>query len=445
MRTAGDLTTTRRRLVEFAAQRPIVASGVVAAVVRVIVAATSFVVHHNGLLDDERSYLALARFLSHGGTPSQWYAGFKDSPFPAISAFVVPLSWLERMFGPSRLSGQLLAATFGVLTVLLVTWLAVRIVEPVWALAAGLVAALLPTQVLWSSLVLRESMIWASLALLALAIATASPTRWRAPVVAAAIALMAVARLRPQTAVVTACALLGTVVLAWRALPRGAALGFVAVAVLAPVTGGLGLVGVRFVLEERGSAGAARSALAAEADSSFVDLEPVDPKSVTVPSTVVSHRPTDAPERRVPFDVVTDDGRTIAVIRDERGRLVRVDGAPGLRGVVDGVVGVVVRPLPWESTADAGPGVLAVESVSWYTLVALAVVGAIAGRHRREVVAFPILVVVGLLTLAVLTEGNVGTALRHRAQTQWALVVLAAVGAQSVWHRYAARRARLVP
>lgn len=423
------------RVVEAAARRPLVAAALVALAARLLTAVVSFVVHDGAFADDERSLLDLARFLADDGEPSEWYAGFDKSPFPALSAFVVPLSWLMRVLGPSRLLGQLLAVSFGVVTVVLVTWLAMRIVDRAWAVAAGLIAALLPTQVLWSSLALRESMIWATLALIAASLTAAATERsWRlGSLVGVAVGIAALARLRPLTAVIAVWAIVGSLAVLARTLPRSMSIAVALAALLAPVTGGLGIAGIPYVVEERGHSGEARSVLAAEADSGFVDLETIDPDSVVTPTTVEIDRPDGAPNRRSAFDVVTDDGHTIRVVWDAQGRLRRVHTGVGdsVRDLPRGIAAVVARPLPWESSGEVPVGVVAIESLTWSALLLAAAIGAAVGRRRGDVLAFPVLLALGVLGAAALTEGNLGTAVRHRAQTSWALVLLAIVGVSS--------------
>jgi hypothetical protein len=68
----------------------------------------------------------------------------------------------------------------------------------------------------------------------------------------------------------------------------------------------------------------------------------------------------------------------------------------------------------------------------------LAALGAWFGRRRRDVVAFPLIATGVVIAAAAVSQGNLGTAFRHRGQVLWALAVLAAIGGQRLWDRRSA-------
>jgi len=76
-----------------------------------------------------------------------------------------------------------------------------------------------------------------------------------------------------------------------------------------------------------------------------------------------------------------------------------------------------------------------VEHLIWYPLLLLAVFGLPEVRRGGADLAYVALVAFGLATMWALVEGNFGTAFRHRGEVVWAVVVLAAVGAERLLKR----------
>ena len=192
-----------------AVRHPLVAVATVAAVARVAFALASFTIHGTYFIGDEIQYLQLADAVASGRGAEAWFPGYGQSLYHSTYSFMAPLALLFRL-APSRIVGQLLAATFGVVLVVLATVLLRRLVGPRRAVVAGVLLALVPSQVLWSSVVLRESMIWAMLALVAVGVYAAVDASLRRTVLSALgvlVGLYALARLRDQTFVVAAWAL----------------------------------------------------------------------------------------------------------------------------------------------------------------------------------------------------------------------------------------------
>jgi hypothetical protein len=70
----------------------------------------------------------------------------------------------------------------------------------------------------------------------------------------------------------------------------------------------------------------------------------------------------------------------------------------------------------------------------------LAAVGLFGARKYLHALAFPILAGGGMLIAYALSEGNIGTAYRHRGESVWAIVLLAGLGAQMTHERWQKRR-----
>ena len=155
---------------------PVLSSFLVALGVRVVVAISTGFLHEGTLIGDEGQYLILASMASEGKLTSEFWAdpgveiGYGQSLFAATRTFMWPVTGLFWLLGPSRIVAQLFVATFGAVTAACAACLASRFLRKEFALGAGLIVAFFPSQILWSSVVLRESLIWAGLAAIAVTV-----------------------------------------------------------------------------------------------------------------------------------------------------------------------------------------------------------------------------------------------------------------------------------
>jgi hypothetical protein len=112
-----------------------------------------------------------------------------------------------------------------------------------------------------------------------------------------------------------------------------------------------------------------------------------------------------------------------------------------LEALPRGLVAVLFRPTLVEVAETTTLRLASIENMLWYVLYGLALVGLITARRNLTVFAYPILVSGGVVILAGLTQGNLGTAFRHRGQVLWALALLSAAGAELLLDRARERRA----
>lgn len=104
-----------------------------------------------------------------------------------------------------------------------------------------------------------------------------------------------------------------------------------------------------------------------------------------------------------------------------------------------GLLVVLSAPVPflWTTPRDA---LTLVEIVPWYLALVLAAIAVWAMWRRRAVPnAYGVLVGLGILVVLGLVEGNIGTLMRHRAMLIPHVLMLAALGAGTVWPRLRAR------
>ncbi len=460
-------------------RRPVVVAFFVALVVRGL-AAIVITFARGFLFADEAQYVGLGRLAAAGRlTPTYMINGQTgDSLFHEAAAFMWPLTVLFRVFGPHVLVAALWAALFGALAAALVALLVGRVLPPLWSGVAGLVVALFPSQVLWSSLVFRESMVWAALAAAALGIAQMAHTeRWR-PLAGGAVllggSLLTLAYLRDWVFVPAAWASAVAVWLFRPARPVVVRATCSVLCLLLPLAVGLGLAGATYV-HRNTNLSYERDVLSLGAKSAFVHPEvvPVATSSVTTPtvtsgatrpanstattptiSPVTRPGPVGVPRRKATVPSRPVRGRTRPMASATATTLVPVPkylGLPDedlvlkgsglvadLRALPGGLAAFLLRPFPGQAGGGLSYDLAGLEEVLYYPLYVLAAVGLVAYRHRRDVIAFPLLVMVLVGGVAAEAEGNLGSAFRHRDQLLWAAAVLAVLGSHhlvSLWRR----------
>jgi hypothetical protein len=446
-------TSTRRasaRTLHLLTAHPIVTVVVVALLARVVVAVAAVIVTRRYTIPDETLYLELGRNIVNGISPDQWYPGYGQSFYDSVETFSAPLVLLFRIFGAYRVVGGLFSAVVGAATAGLTVAIALRYLRPAFALLAGLVVALLPSQVLFSAVVLREGHIWLMLAVVGFGAVLMMTTDWRRialGAVLAALGILGLGYLRDQTMLAAAWALgLAVIVTPWRLWPARVAAG-VAVAVLIPMVAGSGPGAWNLLRNNAGSLAKTRATLAVDANSAFGGATPPPPTQPSTSTTTTAAKPSaqppppgEAPKTpaAAPTQGSVSDTARNAANGEENVRA-------GLRHLPVGLVDVTLRPFPWSSTVGLSLLMARVETVAWYVLYALGIIGILASLRRREArlaLQFPVLLMGMLLGIAALTQGNLGTAFRHREQMVWALALCAAAGLQ--WlvldSRFARRR-----
>jgi hypothetical protein len=385
---------------------------VIALLARIALAIVAVLVTDRYTIPDETLYLELGRNIVHGISPNEWYPGYGQSLYDSIETYSAPLVLIFRVFGSTRLVGALFAAVVGAAAAGVTVAIALRFLRPAFALIAGLVVALVPSQVLFSAVVLREGHIWLMLTVVGLgAVILLTGTDWQRLALGATLSaagLLGLAYLRDQTMLAAAWALAIAVVLSVRQMwPARVAVGLV-VALAVPWIAGSGPGGWNLVRNNADRLAQTRATLAVDANSAFGGATPPPVSSAAGPNGTVSDTARDAANR--------DDS-----VRSS------------IRHLPAGLVDVTLRPFPWSSTAGSSLLLARVETIVWYLLYALTVVGVLVSIRRREArlaLEFPVLLMGMLLGIAALTQGNLGTAFRHREQILWVLALCAAAGLQ---------------
>ena len=438
-----------RNAVAVMIDHPVLSSFLVALGVRVVFAASSSLFHEGVLIPDEGQYLTLAMTASEGKLTPEFWPGYGQSLFASIRTFMWPLTALFWVFGPFRIVGQVLVAVFGAATAAASAGLVGRFLRRPFALAAGLTVALLPSQILWSSVVLRESLIWSGLAAMALVVGYSQQSGSRSRIVLSAMLLgllfVAMVWLRVQTAVLALWCICPALLLGGgrRAVRIVSA---ICLLVVAPWLVGLGPGAFGFADSAVERLGSSRSYMSLSADSSFVEAVP---DSLSADSSFVEAVPdslsacVDQLNRNRGGDSGTGNVRRFMIdrasgewvcISDTSGEILIVDNRPitSVKRVPGGLLDTLIRPLPWEASQNLGVLFAQLESVLWVPMYALAIYGVWIHRKRYRLLAFPTLLVFLIGLSGAVSHGNLGTAFRHRGQMLFALAVLAMGGIQAI-------------
>jgi hypothetical protein len=417
--TIGQYCASAMRVV---LDHPIRAVLATAFLVRLGVALVSYAVHPAPLFPDETQYIGLAHYLAAGRSPEDWAPGYGDILYGSTKAYVAPLALLFEVFGPHRLVGQLLSVAFGTAAAACVVVIALRCMRRGFAIVSGLLVALFPSQALFSAVTLREAEVWLMLGLAGLGAGLLASQRvaWqmRGLLLLAGV-LACLGFLREQTLFAAAWSLVAFAVLVLR---QGWAVripGAIALALVIPVVAGLG-VGGSSLIRNTEDLDVVRTRLADRAQSAF------EPPPASLGSTGQAVRGDPAPHDATPQGPRKPPAEPVSARRADLGHL------PA------GLVDVALRPFPWQGTSSLSLNVARFESLLWYLLYGLALVGAIVAMRApqaRDWLLFPVLLGGAMTGIAALTQGNAGTAFRHREQVLWVLALCAAFGLQWLFDR----------
>lgn len=384
-----------QRVLKWSASHPLLGIFLAAFSVRLLVVAIVAILPDGYFALDDSTYVEMARAVAadERGHWDTYTHGLYHSTF----SFVFPMALLFEVFGPSEIVGQVFVVLLGAGVAALVTRVASEFLSRPLALVAGLIIVLLPSQVIWSSLTLKDPAVWLNLVLLALLVALgarSSGSRLLLMSVGTAVALVALAYLREHTTIVAAWALVPAMLASERRLRVIRVMVAAALAIVVLWAVGFGPGGLDFI-RDAGSLAERRIANAEEAGSAFV--APEKPRSVGAPS-------------------VRDTAEQEGSLDEDLAHLPR------------GLAAMLFAPYPWQAAGSTTMMLAQLETIVWYPLLVLAAIGLVQARRYLRAMTFPIMVGGGMLLVYALTEGNVGTAYRHRGEFVWVVALLAVIG-----------------
>ena len=452
---------------------------VVAFTSRLILVIGSHVTHRWPLIPDEGTYVELATLAADGRINDFCCGGYGPALYSSIRLFMWQLHGLVELFGFRPWILQMPAVLYGAAGAYVVSRIAGRFVSARWTLFVGLVMALLPSAMLHSSTVLRESLIWLLVAGVAWLVFAWTEDSGRGRLVISSagllLAVVGLGWLRDQTAILVVYSLVPVSLLVRS--QRRERIGLVLVLlVVGPWLTASGPAGLQLVQNSALNLGSIRTWMSMEAESSFVSNDVLDElvalssvgiepsssgeesgaagMSIEAESSVVSN---DVLDELVTLSSGEEAGamriakrKTKSVIIEGK-RFNIIDGnlivdnsmMASIRSVPNGLAAFFIRPLPWEVTGENSLAfrLASVENILWLVGYGFALFG-IRPLWRQH----PAMLVFGASYLlliglgASVTQGNLGTAFRHRIQVLWVVVLLAALGGDRLWQSRQVRR-----
>ena len=368
------------------------------------------------------------------GNP-EYFRDYSQQLYDSSWSFLKPIEWV--VWSPWQITPAaiLFTALAGAVLAALTTRLLLAYVSPLAALTGGLVVAFMPSQVVWSSMLLKDAYIGAAIAGLALTLrwwcAQRSTPRLVAGLALVAALLLYISRIRVPTLVAVLIGLVLALVIAAPSRRAIRATGAVALLFVIPITAGAGIAG-RDVLSRLDSGMEwQRVAGAIDAATAVVTVPtttPRQPGQATTPSTTQPGQAT-TPSTTQPSPPITPPPPP------ERPALV-----DDLLYLPSGVKVMTLDPMPWHLSASRSLIPAFAEHLIWYPLLALAAVGILTRRRWTIDLVFTGLLLAGLIVMWALAEGNFGTAYRHRTEFVWIVVVFAVLGADELRRRRDLRR-----
>ena len=415
------MTRIAKRIAGRTLERPVATVFVVAIVIRLLLAASVALLSDGSLFQDDRGYIRLA--VQHANGSSTWDS-VNQTLWNINSSFLAPIGVLFKVVGPYPLLAQSISALAGSVTAACVTALVSYHTRQSVALGAGLTAAVYPSQVLWSSLVLKDALVWMSLALLALVMAwwqqSGNHRRYLVGLGYLTAILLYLSNLRAHTLLVACIALTVATIWSSRSLRAARSIATLVLLLVVPATAGIGIGGNQILqiglsgMEEQRQAGAINAATA------LVDIQSqAEPEAEAEPTEEAE------PEADVQLNLATEPTPTIT---------------DDLLYLPSGLRSMLLDPLPPQLARSSKLRLAFAEHLVWYPALLLAIVGLSAVRGRSPELVFTVLVGVGLVTMWALVEGNFGTAFRHRGEIVWAVLLLAGIGAERLLHSKLATR-----
>lgn len=427
---------------------PVIAVLVIALVVRIAAVLVIWWWFGGVVFNDDGYYLKLARDFVSGNTDS--WGAYPHILFWGTASFLLPLTGLMAVFGESAIVGQLFVALCGAVAAAFTARLALVRTSSFTALGAGLVVALLPSQILFSSVVLKDAQVWAALAAMALGVRLLVTAPGRLQQVKSWALLVSawllLAFLREHTLIVASWSVVAALAFVQTERRIKMASAALVLALFIPWLAGLGLGGIDFVTNA-GSLEQRRAANAENANTAVVaGRDGIDGGSDLAEDGGDGEGAGDSGGGGDSEHEGTDGGSDLADDGDD-GEGAGASGGGGdpdsvdrnadrsgdrnvgtLRYLPRGLSVFLLEPLPWRE-GNVRVRLAKAENVVWYALLVLAVVG--AWRMLRESPGrwmFLFLFAGGITVVYSLVEGNYGTAFRHRGEIVWVVALAASVG-----------------
>jgi len=328
--------------------------------------------------------------------------------YNASWSFLKPVEWVAWSADAVEPVAIVFTAIAGALLAALTCRLLLGHTRVAAAITGGLIVAIMPSQVLWSSMLLKDAYIAAAIAGLALTLRwwcrQTSTAGFIAGIGIVAALLLYISRIRAHTLVAVLIGLVLALLIAApnrRLLRTGIALGLLLVI---PVTANAGVGGTQVLSNLESGMENMRIRLGRDATTAVIEI-PEPPQQAGRPRPQRVDLPNNMPMPASRSDWIDD-----------------------LNYLPSGIKVMTLDPMPWHLGTSRSLIPAFAEHLIWYPLLALAGIGIVTRRRWTIDLAFSALILGGLIAMWSLTEGNFGTAFRHRTEFVWIVVIFAVLG-----------------
>ena len=430
-----EIKLSLKKIFEKLSLKPALSVFLVALFARMTVIIFSNLTKDGLLFEDDRGYFALGKMYAEGDPSFPLYEPFWNS----VESFTWPIGFLFKVFTAQAFLAQILSALAGALVASTVTLLLKQHVNRKIALYAGLLAALYPSQVLWSSLILKDVFVWMALSAAVLIsqwwFKQAKILNILTGVLGLLIITFYLSRLRVHTLIILCIALLISIVHKKNRHRSIKVLISTTLLVLLPLSAGSGIAGVDVVKILFGSDGQSqlvqiRHQGAEDASTALTETVRDEYGSIVTTQSLIEYQ-----ERVCYKEYENNQGNSSRNNEADE----KLDECLSLvsfssYGLVDDImylpVGVrvmIIDPLPSRLNGNTKVIMAFIEHIFWYPLLILSFIG-IRKFWRKPDLLFASMLGMGIISKWALVEGNFGTAYRHRGEFVWIIIIFAAIG-----------------
>lgn len=367
------------------------------------------------LFGDDQTYLKLVE--AYGQNNGALWSDYQSWLWSKSLSFLLPAGTITKIIGFHPFVILFISVLVGSALAALVTFISLKHVSRNIALVVGIAFALMPSQILWSSLILKDSYIALGMALLAVVLYRKRQigfALYGSSFFMIFLLLLFIQRIRVHTLMVVCIALVLTAIFSrgsHKILRTAFAVSMLA---LMPwlITGDVG--GVTYLETLTGGMEDQRLAGAVGANTAVVDVaSTLSPSSTDAPN---------APNAPNALNKLYEEAKYLP----------------------SGLKVMLLDPTLPQLGNSRSLYLPFVEHLIWYPVLLLAFYGAFKTRKWTDDLLFAGLVFLGSATMWSLAEGNFGTAYRHRTEFVWIVFLFAGIGAHHLLEARKARAARAV-
>tara|TARA_Y100000590_G_scaffold119742_1_gene137045 strand:- start:2882 stop:4237 length:1356 start_codon:yes stop_codon:yes gene_type:complete len=405
---------------------------------RLVTAITVAIFFDNCLFADDCGYLTVLK-LHIDGRPEELWTPDMSTYWNIHIAFYYPAFLLSKIFGFHLFIPQLLSVIAGSLIPLSVTAILKNHTSLKVAIFCGAICALWPSQVLWSSVFLRDSASWTGLISIALILLHWTKTKNIKGILFGGLALASVSlylgHVRSHTLVTAMIALLIAVLISISHTSRTKHFARISIALLCflfiPLISNVGIAGSELL--SLNDFATQRAAGAVEASTSLVQPaikyhKDLDSDCFDATGYEFSGMPDPNFEYGQEFDGYLEAIETCRLNPDEIPEAPDNSWIAHIKYLPTGLRIMLIDPLPNQLHKSDSLIPPFLENIIWYPVLLFAMYGIRYISKRNTETLYIAFTVTGLATTWGMIEGNFGTAFRHRGELFWGVIIFAGLG-----------------